>query len=227
MTPNGVVKKTMFNAYDSSRQDGLIAINLRDGDELVRVMPTSGDDDILLVVTEAGQGIRFSEDDVRPMGRTASGVQRHAAAARATEWSAQRRRRSGRAPAHRHRRGLRQADRRGEFNRQGRGGQGVRAHKLHADGVGSSPGSSSADEDEVLLINDAGVVIRTGVGGHLHQGRDATGVRVMNLDDDTKVAAVARVLSSEDGSDEDDEDRAPRCRRTTGSTMQRQLRRVG
>ena len=73
VTRRGTVKKTMFNAYDNSRQDGLIAINLRDGDELVRVIPTSGENEILLV-SEAGQGIRFSEADVRPMGRTAGGV---------------------------------------------------------------------------------------------------------------------------------------------------------
>jgi hypothetical protein len=63
-------------------------------------------------------------------------------------------------------------------------------------------GFLAADEDDVLLINDAGVLIRTGVGSISVQGRAATGVRVMNLDGETKVAAVARVLSSEDGSDE-------------------------
>ncbi|MCB0953922.1 MAG: DNA gyrase subunit A, partial [Microthrixaceae bacterium] len=73
VTRKGVVKKTAFNAYDSSRSDGLIAIGLRDGDELVRVLPTSGGDD-LLVVTRDGKGIRFSEENVRAMGRTASGV---------------------------------------------------------------------------------------------------------------------------------------------------------
>ena len=73
MTRNGVVKKTMFNAYDNSRQDGLIALHLREGDELVRVIPTSGEDEMLLV-SESGQGIRFAETDVRPMGRNAAGV---------------------------------------------------------------------------------------------------------------------------------------------------------
>jgi DNA gyrase subunit A len=204
VTRNGVVKKTMFNAYDSSRQDGLIAVSLRDGDELVRVIPTSGEDDILLV-SEAGQGIRFSEDDVRPMGRTAAGV-----------------------------RGMRLRD--GdrvvgadvvsgdlhlltvtdagygkrtdvdEFTRQGRGGQGIRAHRLHADRGRVVTGFLAAETDDVLLINDAGVIIRTGVGSISVQGRSATGVRVMNLDGESKVAAVARVLSSEDGSDEDGSD---------------------
>ena len=70
-------------------------------------------------------------------------------------------------------------------------------------------GFLAADEDDVLLINDAGVLIRTGVGSISVQGRAATGVRVMNLDGETKVAAVARVLSSEDGSDEDEDPTGP------------------
>lgn len=206
VTAKGVVKKTMFNAYDSSRQDGLIAINLREGDELVRVIPTSGDDEILLV-SEAGQGIRFGESDVRPMGRTASGVRgmrlrtgdRVVGAASIAQ-------------------GLRlmtvtdagygkrtDVD---QFNVQGRGGQGVRAHKLHADRGRVVTGFLVADDDELFIINDSGVVIRTAVDAVSVQGRDATGVRVMNLDDESKVAAVARVLAGEDGSEGPDDEPA-------------------
>ena len=72
-TKKGQVKKTKFTEYDSSRRDGLIAINLKDGDELVRVIQTNGDDDIFMVAA-GGQTIRFTEDDVRPMGRSAAGV---------------------------------------------------------------------------------------------------------------------------------------------------------
>lgn len=68
-----MVKKTLFNAYDSSRQAGLIAINLRDDDELVSVL-TSDRTDEIMCVSRLGQGIRFSQDDVRPMGRDAIGV---------------------------------------------------------------------------------------------------------------------------------------------------------
>ena len=141
VTRDGRVKKTAFNAYDSSLRAGLIAINLRDGDELVRVIPTSGEDDILLV-SEKGQGIRFAETDVRPMGRTASGVNgmrlrtddavvgaavvegghlltiTDAGFGKRTDVE--------------------------QFNRQGRGGQGVRAHRLRAKVAAmSSTGSSS------------------------------------------------------------------------------------
>ena len=72
-TRKGTVKKTVFDAYDSSRRDGLIAINLHDGDQLVKVIETGGGDDIFMV-SRKGMTIRFSEDDVRPMGRTAAGV---------------------------------------------------------------------------------------------------------------------------------------------------------
>ena len=197
VTRNGVVKKTAFNAYDSSRQDGLIAINLRDGDELVRVLPTSGQDDVL-IVTEGGQGIRFGEDDVRPMGRSASGVRgmrlrtgdrvvgaAAVAGAEATLLTV--------TDAGYGKRTTVDA-----FNRQGRGGQGVRAHKLLDTRGRLLTGFLVQENDEVLLINDAGVVIRTSVADISAQGRDATGVRVMNLDGDTRVAAVARVLGADD-----------------------------
>ena len=72
-TRQGTVKKTAFNEYDSSRRDGLIAINLRDKDELVRVIETTGGDDIF-IVSRKGMTIRFNEDEVRPMGRAAAGV---------------------------------------------------------------------------------------------------------------------------------------------------------
>ena len=72
-TREGQVKRTEFTEYDSGRRDGLIALNLRDGDELVRVIETTAGDDIFMV-SQTGQTIRFSEDEVRPMGRAAAGV---------------------------------------------------------------------------------------------------------------------------------------------------------
>ena len=72
-TRKGIVKKTTFSEYDTSRRDGLIALNLHDGDELVKVIVTGGDDDIFMV-SRKGLTIRFNEDDVRPMGRAAAGV---------------------------------------------------------------------------------------------------------------------------------------------------------
>ena len=204
VTRNGLGKKTLFNAYDSSRQAGLIAINLRDDDELVRVFPTNDGDEIMCV-SQKGQGIRFSESDVRPMGRDATGV-------RAMR--------------------LREGDRvvsadvvapdlqllvitdagfgkrtdPDAFRRLNRGAQGVRAMGLHADKGAVVAALMVASEDQLFLVADSGVTIRVPVSGISEQGRDATGVRVMNLDDDTRVVSVARVLQSDDDdADEVDE----------------------
>ena len=227
VTRNGIVKKTMFNAYDNGRQAGLIAVSLRDGDELVRVMPTSGADEIMMV-SEAGQGIRFSEEDVRPMGRNAAGVRgmRLRAGDRvvgadsisalpalaSVDSLADGELPDGELIDPRPLRlltiteaGYGKRTEIDEFTRQGRGGQGVRAHKMHADRGKVVNGFLVGDEDHLLLINDGGVVIRTKVSSISIQGRGATGVRVMNLDDETKVAAVARVLTGPDGDDVDDE----------------------
>ncbi|MCP4435106.1 MAG: DNA gyrase subunit A [Actinomycetia bacterium] len=202
VTRNGVVKKTAFNAYDSSRSDGLIAINLRDGDELVRVLPTSGEND-LLIVTRGGRGIRFSEGDVRPMGRTASGVRGiklrgddHVVGADAvtspedvlltiTD------------------QGFGKRTDVSNFNVQGRGGQGVRAHRLPEARGELLNGFLVNSDDEVLLITDTGVVIRTAVTDISTQGRDASGVRVMSTGEDSRVAAVARVLATDDEGDDE------------------------
>ena len=194
-TANGTVKKTAFSEYDKSRREGWIAINLRDGDEVVRVVATSGDDD-LMVVTYRGMAIRFTEREVREMGRDATGV-----------------------------RGIRLKDddkaisldvvrddadlllitdtgfgkrvKVERFNRQGRGGQGVRGIRLTAARGFVVAASMASLRDEVLLASSGGVLIRTPVKEISSQGRDATGVRVMNLDEGHTVATAA-VVPSED-----------------------------
>src|SRR3546814_4054740 len=83
-TKQGQVKKTKFNEYDSSLRTGIIAINLRDGDELGQVITTNGGDDILML-SKLGQAIRFNEDDVRSMGRGAAGVRGMKPSARSAE----------------------------------------------------------------------------------------------------------------------------------------------
>ena len=128
-TRQGVVKKTSFHEYDNGRRDGLIALNLRDGDELVRVIETSGNDDIFMV-SRKGMTIRFSETEVRAMGRAAVGRARHEDEGRRR--GRQRRRRPRR---HRHlddhRAGYGKRTQLDKFNVQGRGGQGVIGIKPH------------------------------------------------------------------------------------------------
>ena len=195
-TRRGQVKKTRFTEYDSSLRAGLIAISLRDDDELVRVIPTNGTDDIVMV-SAAGMTVRFPEDDVRPMGRSAAGV-----------------------------RGMRlrpddevvSCDVAGEecdllmvtdagygkrtklerFNVQTRGGQGVKGIKLTARRGRVVAGFMVGLDDEIIVVASSGVVIRTAVRAIPSQGRDATGVRIMSLAEGQTVAAVAPVLSTDE-----------------------------
>ena len=190
-TADGTVKKTAFSEYDKSRREGWIAIKLREGDEVVRVVATGGSDD-LMVVTYRGMSIRFNEAEVREVGRDSTGV-----------------------------RGIKLRDddkaialdvvrddadlfivtntgfgkrvKTERFNRQGRGGQGVRAIKLSAARGFLVAAFMVKLDDEVLLASSGGVLIRTPVREVSSQGRDATGVRVMNLDEGHSVATAAVV----------------------------------
>jgi len=198
VTSEGQVKKTPFSGYDKSRRDGFIALNLREGDNLVRVVRTSGTDD-LFCVTAQGMTIRFKEEDVRPMGRSAGGVRgiklkpgdevvsldvagddldilivTDAGFGKRTKLE--------------------------RFNSQARGGQGVRGIRLTA-ARGRVVAAFMANlDEEILLVSSGGVIIRMAVREIASQGRDATGVRVMNLDDGQTVAAVTRVVA--DGDDD-------------------------
>ncbi len=194
-TANGTVKKTAFSEYDKSRREGWIAINLRGGDEVVRVVATGGDDD-LMVVTYRGVAIRFNESEVREVGRDSMGVRGiklkgddkaialdvvrdDADLFVVTDTGFGKRVKTER------------------FNRQGRGGQGVRAIKLSAARGFLVAAFMVRLDDEVLLASSGGVLIRTPVREVSSQGRDATGVRVMNLDEGHSVATAA-VVPAED-----------------------------
>jgi DNA gyrase subunit A len=195
----GQVKKTTFAEYDKSRRDGFIAINLRDGDELVRVIQTSGDDHIFMV-SRNGMTIRFAEDEVRPTGRAAQGVigmrlregdevvscdvaRDDTAILMVTDAGYGKRT---------------QLDR---FPRKGRGTMGVKGIKLTARRGYVVSAFMVGLDDEIVLISSSGVTIRMPVREISSQGRDATGVRVMNLDSGQSVASVAPILASDDGDD--------------------------
>jgi DNA gyrase subunit A len=195
-TKEGQVKKTKFTEYDSSRRDGLIAINLREGDELVRVIPTNGGDDIFMV-SRQGMTIRFSEDDVRPMGRSAAGVRgmKMKAGDQVVSCDVAR---DDAAILMVTNLGYGKRTQLDKFNQQGRGGQGVRGIKLTARKGEVVAAFMVGLDDEIIVIASGGVVIRTEVRSISSQGRDATGVRVMNLDDGQQVAAVAPVLQQDD-----------------------------
>jgi DNA gyrase subunit A len=194
-TKQGVVKKTLMSEYDSSLRTGLIAVNLREDDELVKVIQTTGEDDIFLVSRD-GMTIRFSEGDVRPMGRATSGVRgmKLKDANDAVVGCDVARddveillvTKSG----HGKRTKLER------FNRQGRGGQGVRGMKVTAARGEVVAAFMVGAEDEILVFSSAGNIIRMEAGEISSQGRDATGVRIARAGVGESVVAVAPVLDS-------------------------------
>ena len=191
------MKKTPFSEYDKSRREGFIAITLREGDELVRVLPTGGDDDVFMV-TRKGMAIRFHESDVRPMGRGAAGVRgmklRPGDEVVACDVS-----RPGVDLLDRDRRGIRQADEARPLQPAGPRRPGRAGDPDHRSGGARVVAALMATlDEELLIVSSGGVVIRTAVREIAAQGRDATGVRVMNLDEGQTVAAVAPLTSAEE-----------------------------
>src|ERR1700683_568001 len=190
-TAQGQVKKTALSEYDKSRREGFIAINLRDGDELVRVVATSGHDD-LFEVTRNGMTIRFNEEDVRALGRDSAGVRgirlRQGDTVVSCDVAADDTDILIVTDA-----GYGKRTKLERFNRQTRGGQGVRGIRLTGSRGFVVAAFMVALDEEILLVSSGGVVIRTEAREIASQGRDATGVRVMNLDEGQTVAAVARV----------------------------------
>jgi DNA gyrase subunit A len=195
-TKSGQVKKTAMSEYDKSRREGFIAINLNPGDELVRVIRTAGEEDLLLV-SKAGMAIRFSESEVRPMGRSAAGVRgmRLRAGDELVSCDAAR---EGVDLLIITDAGFGKRTKLEHFNAQARGGQGVRGIRLTQRRGWVVAALMASLTDEILIVASGGVVIRTAVREIAAQGRDATGVRVMNLDSGQTVAAVAQVGAGED-----------------------------
>ncbi len=201
-TKLGRVKKTQFTAYDSNLKAGLIAIKLNDDDELMDVIPLNEGQDVFLV-SQNGQTIRFDEDAVRPMGRTAAGVRgmkfregdELVACARAQDETRLLIITSE---------GYGKQSELDQYPIKGRGGLGVRGIRVN-DKKGKVVAAFMVGAgEEIMLIGDGGTLIRTAVDDISTQGRDATGVRVMNVTDGHRVAAVARVLASDEDTQEED-----------------------
>ena len=194
VTRKGVVKKTAFGEYDKNRSNGLIAINLRDGDELVRVIQVRENDDIVLVSSK-GQAIRFAGNQVRPMGRSTGGVRGMRLKENAVVVAAV-------AASEGDQRHLLTVTEGGygkrtpieAYPRKGRGTMGVKGIKLTEARGTAVVGARMVDlEDEVILVSSGGVLIRTAVQEIAEQRRDATGVKVMNISDEETVAALSPV----------------------------------
>jgi DNA gyrase subunit A len=196
-TKNGVVKKTELGAYNTPlRADGIIAIKMRDGDELVAVRHSSGDDDILMV-SKLGQAIRFNEQQVRPMGRDASGVQGMRLRGDDEVISiniAQDDSDLLVVTENGHGKRTRVAD----YPRKGRGGMGVKTIQL-TEAKGTLAGARVVrDGYQVMLISTGGTVIRMPVEDVKRLGRATQGVIVMRLRGDEKVSSLAPVVESDE-----------------------------
>ncbi len=194
-TKLGQVKKSKFSAYDS-RNQVLVAIKLQDGDEVVDVRATGGDDD-LLMFTRRGQGIRFAESDARPLGRASQGVRgirlregdEVVSATTAEEGGEILLLTSG---------GYGKRTKMELFRRQGRGGMGVKAMKLTKVRGKLIAARVVSPEDEVFMISSDGIVIRQAVSDISRQRRESTGVKVVSLDGDADLSAVALVPQNEE-----------------------------
>jgi DNA gyrase subunit A len=201
-TAQGMVKKTAFKDYDTPiRADGIIAINIRKGDELVRVRMTSGKDDIIMV-SKSGHAARFAEKQARPMGRATAGVK-------------------GMNVSHKGNRVLSldvvdHSDTKGdllvvtengygkrtaliEYPVKGRGAKGMLTAKLTAKKGGLAGARVVREGQELIFISQNGMVQRNAVDGISRMGRATQGVRVMNLKQGDRVSAVALVVESENG----------------------------
>jgi DNA gyrase subunit A len=202
-TKNGIVKKTKLTAYNTPlRSDGIIAIKMREGDELVGVRHSSGDDDVL-IVSRNGQAIRFSEEDVRPMGRDASGVQGMrlrsgdevisvAIAAPDSDLLVVTENGYGkRTPV-------------SDYPKKGRGGLGVKTVQL-TEARGHLAGARVVrDGYQVMLISTGGTVIRMPVADVKRLGRATQGVIVMRLREGETLSTLAPVIDSGDEAGEDE-----------------------
>jgi DNA gyrase subunit A len=196
-TKNGIVKKTELKAYNTNlKADGIIAIKMREGDELVGVRHSSGDDDILMV-SRLGQAIRFNEQEARAMGRDASGVQGMRMRGDdevisiniaqddsdllvVTE------------------NGYGKRTRVADYPRKGRGGMGVKTIQL-TESKGTLAGARVVrDGYQVMLISTGGTVIKMPVDEIKRLGRSTQGVIVMRLRGDERVSALAPVVESDD-----------------------------
>jgi DNA gyrase subunit A len=198
-TRQGIVKKTAFLEYNTPlKNEGIIAINLAEGDELIDVRHASDGADVV-IVTRGGMGIRFSQSEARPMGRATGGVK--GIALKKGDYVLSMDVISGEAPAADlfmiTERGFGKRTALSEFRSQGRGGQGVIAMKTNGDrGKLAGVRVVRPDLHELVIVSNVGTTIRIDAESVSRQGRAAQGVRVMNLRAGDSVSAIAKVVSS-------------------------------
>ncbi len=190
-TKNGIVKKTKISEFKNINKSGLIAINLRDGDELIGVKMTDGDEEVMLV-TQDGMSIRFSEKDVRAMGRAATGVKGITLgkkdivvsmdlASEGTDLLVISEKGFGK------RSGIE------EYRPQIRAGKGIKTYNINSK-TGKIVGATLVNEDdEIMMLNSNGVLIRIRVEEISIYGRITSGVKLMRTDEEVEVVSIAKL----------------------------------
>lgn len=195
-TKQGIIKKTPLKEYASIRRNGLNAINLREGDELLKVKVTHGDAEIIMV-TRRGYSIRFSEKDVRPMGRNASGVK--AITLRQDDITV-----SMDIVVEDQellvvsKEGYGKRTRISEYPRQKRGGKGIKTYKITEKTGEVVAGRVCKSGDELMLINSKGVAIRINIDDISIISRNAMGVRLMRTKEQEEIVAIAKISTNYD-----------------------------
>ena len=205
-TQEGQIKKTSLEAYSRPRRDGIIAINIKDGDSLLGAELTDGDCNIILA-NKNGRAIRFHESDAREMGRNTSGVRgmtigkndeivdmvviknTHEATVLAISEN-----------------GYGKRSLVDDYREQSRGGKGVITLKVTPKTGSLIALKEVTDQDDLMIITERGKVIRMSCGGIRTMGRNTQGVRIMRLDSDGAIAAVTRVVNEDEDADTDSED---------------------
>jgi DNA gyrase subunit A len=196
-TRKGMIKKTEFGAYNTPiKADGIIAINIRDDDELIAVRRTTGHDDIIMV-SRSGQAARFSESQTRPMGRDTSGVRGMNVSQKSNSVLAMDVARDDQELLVVTENGYGKRTEISDYPVKGRGTMGVKTITL-TENKGALAGALVVREhQELVFISQNGMVQRTSVRGINRYGRASQGVRVMNIRDDDQVSAVALVVESD------------------------------
>ena len=194
-TKNGTVKKTALEEYSNPRGKGIIAVTIEEGDELIAVKKTDGKSD-LIIGTKNGLSIRFNEEDVREMGRTAKGVigirlakgdevvssevaEERTALLTVTE------------------KGLGKRTKIEEYRVQGRGGKGVISIKVIEKGGKAVGLMQVRDEDEIVMITNSGKLIRTTADNISLLGRNTQGVKLMDVDTEDKIVSISKVVEKD------------------------------
>ncbi len=228
-TQKGLVKKTPIGEYANVRKNGLAAIVLREDDLLINVRVTDNEQDVLLV-TKYGQCIRFSEQDVRSTGRVSMGV-RGMNLSDGDEVIGMQMSSQGRYMLTVSEKGMGKRTEMDEFTKQNRGGKGVKCYKI-TEKTGNVVGMKAVDEDsEIMIINTEGIVIRMKCSDISVYGRITSGVKLINLHGNDKVASVAKVRKASaeidgekveiEGKDEnDDKDAVPAETRMEGEEQE-------